>query len=151
MLPRTFWQKSGLHGFNFQGSMQRKYIPFDIFLTRCSFTQFIYFWKTALHVWGGIFTHHQEHIQLYLQYLVLVNRYCYLPLLWESWSWSECGVGIVPIIRSTYNFIYSIWYLLIVTATCLCCGRVGAALSVVWELYPSSGAHTTVFTVSGTC
>ena len=25
-------------------------------------TQFIYFWKTALHVSGGIFTHHQEHI-----------------------------------------------------------------------------------------
>jgi hypothetical protein len=34
---------------------------------------------------------------MYLQYLVLVNHYCYLPLLWESWSWSECGVGIVPI------------------------------------------------------
>ena len=28
--------------------------------------------------------------QLYLQYLVLVNRYCYLPLLWESGSWPEC-------------------------------------------------------------
>ena len=35
--------------------------------------------------------------QLHLQYLVLVNRYCYLPLLWESWSWPECGVRIVPI------------------------------------------------------
>jgi hypothetical protein len=38
-----------------------KYIPFDIF-PRCNFTQFTYFWKTALHVSGGIFTHHQEHI-----------------------------------------------------------------------------------------
>ena len=28
-------------------------------------------------------------------YLLTVN--CYLPLLWESWSWSECGVGIVLI------------------------------------------------------
>ena len=35
--------------------------------------QFIYFWKTALHVSDGISTHHQEHTQLYLQYLVLVK------------------------------------------------------------------------------
>ena len=51
--------------------MHRKYIPFDIFPTRCNITQFIYLWKTALHVSGGISTHHQEHTQLYLQYLVL--------------------------------------------------------------------------------
>ena len=73
------------------------YVPFDIFPTRCNITQFTYFWKTDLHVSGGISTHHQEHTQLYLQYLVLVTRYCYLPLLWEGWSWPECGVGIVPI------------------------------------------------------
>jgi len=50
-------------------------MPFDIqvFPTRCKFTQFIYFWKTALPVSGGISTHHQEHTQLYLQYLVLVK------------------------------------------------------------------------------
>ena len=41
------------------------------------------------------------------------------------------------IIRSTYNCIYSIWYLLTVTAICLYCERVGAGLSVVWELYRS--------------
>ena len=29
--------------------------------------------ETALHVSGGISTHHQEHTQLYLQYLVLVK------------------------------------------------------------------------------
>ena len=33
----------------------------------------------------------------YYQYLVIVNHYCYLPLLWESCSWSEYGVGIVRI------------------------------------------------------
>ena len=59
--------------FDVQGSVHRMYIRFDIFPTRYNFTQFIYFWKTALHVSGGIFTHHQEHINLYLQYLVLVN------------------------------------------------------------------------------
>ena len=34
---------------------------------------------------------------MYLQYLVLVNHYCYLPLLWKIWNWFECGVGIVLI------------------------------------------------------
>ena len=31
------------------------------------------FMKTALHVSGGISTHHQEHIQLYLQHVALVK------------------------------------------------------------------------------
>ena len=53
--------------------MHRKYIPFDIFPTSCNVTQFIYFWKTALHVSGGNSTHHQEHTQLYLKNLVLVK------------------------------------------------------------------------------
>jgi len=44
-----------------------------MFPTRCNYTQFIYFWKTALHVSEGISIHHQEHIQLYVQYLVLVK------------------------------------------------------------------------------
>ena len=50
-----------------------QYIPFDIFPKSCNITQFIYFWKTAVHVSGGTSTHHQEHTQLYLQYLVLVK------------------------------------------------------------------------------
>ena len=29
--------------------------------------------------------------------MYVYTRYCYLPLLRESWCWSECGVGIVPI------------------------------------------------------
>ena len=52
--------------FNVQGSVHRKYIPFDIYPTRCNITQFIYFWKTGLHVSDGISAHHQEHTQLYL-------------------------------------------------------------------------------------
>jgi len=47
--------------FHVQGSVHRKYIPFDIFPTRFNITQFIYFWKTAVHVSGGISNHHQEH------------------------------------------------------------------------------------------
>ena len=49
-------------------------IPFGIFPTRCNVKQFIYFWKTTLHVSDVISTHHQEHTQLYLQYLVLVKQ-----------------------------------------------------------------------------
>ena len=37
----------------FQKRETQKSIPFDIFPTRCKITQFIYFWKTALHVSGG--------------------------------------------------------------------------------------------------
>ena len=44
----------------------------------------IYFWKTAVHVLGGISNHHQEHKQLYSQYLVLLNRYCYLLTIVEE-------------------------------------------------------------------
>jgi hypothetical protein len=41
-----------------------------------SYTVYLYL-ETALHVSDGIFTHHQEHIQLYLQHLVFVTT----PLL----------------------------------------------------------------------
>jgi len=53
--------------------VHRKYIPFDIFPTRLNITQIIYFWKTALHVSCRNSTHHHEHTQLFLQYLVLVK------------------------------------------------------------------------------
>jgi hypothetical protein len=36
------------------------------------YTVYLYL-ETALHVLGGISTHHQERIQLYLQYLVFVT------------------------------------------------------------------------------
>jgi hypothetical protein len=36
------------------------------------YTIYLYL-ETALHVWGGTSTHHQERIQLYLQHLVFVT------------------------------------------------------------------------------
>jgi hypothetical protein len=36
------------------------------------YTVYLYL-ENALHVSGGTFTHHQEHIQLYLQHLVFVT------------------------------------------------------------------------------
>ena len=61
------------HDLTFRDPCIVSIFPFDIFQTRCIVTQFIYSWKTALPVSGGISTHHQEHTQLYLQYLVLVK------------------------------------------------------------------------------
>ena len=42
--------------------------------------------ETALHVSGDTSTHHQERTQLYLQHLVFVTPYCYLPLSRRSWN-----------------------------------------------------------------
>jgi hypothetical protein len=58
--------------------------------------------ETAPNVSGGISSHHQEHTQLYLQNLALVK-----PLLLPAAVVEE----LEPIIRSTYNCIYSIWHL----------------------------------------
>ena len=69
----------------------------------------------------------------------LLNRYCYLPLLWISWSWFECDVGIV-LICLQQDKLYTVHLFLENCSTCF--GR---------HLHPSSVAHTTVFIVSGTC
>jgi len=45
--------------------MQYALFLFDICPTRCNITQFSYFWKTAVHVSGGISTHHQEHTTVF--------------------------------------------------------------------------------------
>jgi hypothetical protein len=68
--------------------VHRKYIP--IYIQQDATLHSLYV-ETALRVWGGIFTHHQERIQLYLQHLVFVT-----PLLLSaaiSWNRFECAVG----------------------------------------------------------
>ena len=51
--------------------MRRKYIP--IYIQKMQrYAVYIYL-ETALHVSGGISTHHQEHKQMYLLYLALVK------------------------------------------------------------------------------
>ena len=81
--PRNSWLRCEDHG----------PIPFDMFSTRCNITQFIYFWKTAVLVLGGISTHHQDHTQLYLQYLLLVKPLLLLAAIVDElelvWAW--CG------------------------------------------------------------
>ena len=54
-------------------NQSQSYLNHLVHPTRCNITQFIYFWKTALHVSGVISTHHQEHTRVYLQHLVLVK------------------------------------------------------------------------------
>jgi hypothetical protein len=62
-----------------------------------TYTVYLYL-ETAPHVSDGTSTHHQEPIQLYLQRLVFVTPYCYLPLSWKSWNRFECAVGGVPFV-----------------------------------------------------
>jgi len=59
----TYTVQKCIYTFDVQRFMHRKYIPFDIHIyNEMQLYTVIYFWKTALHVSGGIFTHHQEHI-----------------------------------------------------------------------------------------
>ena len=57
--------------FNVHGSVHRKYIP--IYIQQDAILHTLFNLETTLHVSGGIFTHHQERIQLYLQHLVFVT------------------------------------------------------------------------------
>jgi len=59
------------HTFNIHGSVHRKNIPTYI-QQDATFHSSLYL-ETAQHVSGGTPTHHQEHIQLYLQNLVFVT------------------------------------------------------------------------------
>ena len=68
------------------------HVPFDIFPTRCNITQFLS--GKLLYMFRVVFppiirsTHNCFYSIWYL-----LNRYCYLPLLWKSWNCFECRVG----------------------------------------------------------
>ena len=55
------------------------------------YTAYLYL-ETALHVSGGISTHHQERIQLYLQHLVFVT-----PLLLPAAIVEELETGLIAV------------------------------------------------------
>ena len=57
--------------FNVHGSVHRKNIL--IYIQQDATLRSLFYLETALHVSGGITTHHQELIQLYLQRLVFVT------------------------------------------------------------------------------
>jgi hypothetical protein len=47
--------------------------PIPIYIQHDATLHSLFYLETALHVSGGISTHHQEHTQLYLQHLVFVK------------------------------------------------------------------------------
>ena len=57
--------------FNVYGSVHRNNIL--IYIQQDATLHSLFYLETALHVSGGITTHHQERIQLYLQHLVFVR------------------------------------------------------------------------------
>jgi hypothetical protein len=57
--------------FNVHGSVHRKNIL--IYIQQDAMLHSLFYLETALHVSGGTSTHHQEHIQLYLEHLVFVT------------------------------------------------------------------------------
>ena len=80
------------------------------------------FLENCSHVSCGISTHHQEHIQLYLQYLVLVK-----PLLLPATDFMICQV--FKIFKRCLNiWIYKTLEAIESRHYC------GTGLSVVWEL-----------------
>ena len=92
------------------------------------YTVYLYL-ETALHVSGGFSTHIQEHTQLYLQHLVLVKLLMLPATMMEEME-----------LQSSSNKMQPYTVLSVNCSTCF-----------GWYLHPSSGAHTTVSTASGTC
>ena len=76
--------------------MHRKYIPFDIFPTSCNITQFISVKLLYMFLVVSPPIIRNTHNRIYSIWYLL-NRYCYLPLLWKSCNWFEWGVGNVLI------------------------------------------------------
>jgi len=84
-------RKKLLDDFNIHGSVHRNNIL--IYIQQDATLHSLFYLETAVHVLHGTTTHHQERKQLYLQHLVFVTPYSYLPLSWKSWNWFECAVG----------------------------------------------------------
>ena len=62
------------------GKLYNLCIYYNIYIQQDATLHSLFYLETVLHVSGGTSTHHQERKQLYLQHLVLSDRYCYLPL-----------------------------------------------------------------------
>ena len=87
VIPATFWSYR-VHVRYHNNTHKCKYVHqiFCYISNKMQHYTVYLFLETALHVSGGISTHHQEHTQPYLQYLALVKVYCYLLLWWRSWN-----------------------------------------------------------------
>jgi hypothetical protein len=86
------------------------------------YTVYLYL-ETTLHVLGGTSTHHQEHIQLYLQHLVFVT-----PLLLSTSSNSstiaaDSSNGVTNTRCCRYSWMRSWWWVEIPPKTCRAVSR----------------------------
>jgi hypothetical protein len=81
------------------------------------YTVYLYL-ETALHVSGGISTHHQEHIQLYLQHLVFVTSLLlsaaivvevepHLSVLWLAYATTAHSNALLMMSGSTTRNMWS--------------------------------------------
>jgi hypothetical protein len=66
----------------------------------------VYFWKTALHVSGGISTHHQEHTQLYLQYMVHVKPLLLPAAIVEESATAPKQINTIPTPHSNQQQLF---------------------------------------------
>jgi hypothetical protein len=64
--------------------VHRNNIP--IYIQQYATLHSLFYLETAVHVSGGIITHHQERIQLYLQHLVFVTPLQQLLAIVEEWE-----------------------------------------------------------------
>ena len=94
--------------------------------------------ETALHVSGGITTHHQERKQLYLQHLVFVTPLLLLAGSSNGVHGSVHRKNILIYIQQDAT-LHSLFF------SGNCSTRFG------WYHHPSSGEQTTVSTASGIC
>jgi hypothetical protein len=76
------------------------------------YTVYLYL-ETALHVSGGISTHHQEHIQLYLQHLVYVTPLLLSDAIVEELEpvWVCCGWRMPPTVQSALLFFKNVFFI----------------------------------------
>jgi len=79
--------------FNVHVSVHRNSILIRVYIQQDATLHSLFYLETALHVSGGKSLIIRSAKQLYLQHLVFVTPYCYLPLSWNSWNWYECVVG----------------------------------------------------------
>ena len=78
--------------------MNRKYIPFDIFPTRCNITQLNIFLEKCSTCFGWyLHSSSGAHTTVFTVSGTCQTVTATCPLLWKSWNWFECGVGIVLI------------------------------------------------------
>ena len=110
----------------------------------------MYYSKSALHVSGDVFAHHQEHLTVFTVSGSVHPSYCRL-VSWMCWKFiipSQLYVFramFSPIIRSTWLYLQ---YLLVFTqvAAGWCLGWVETELSWLWGVYTPHNQHSSVST-----